>query len=120
MEGCQPTHHHHRSQNHGSCFVPLVSFFQLLTETQALGTRAGLLRGLGVGLTNAASLAGYAGALAYGGARVRARAYEGGDVVSVIFAAMSAGFALAQVVPAAAAVGLGSAAAGRMLDIVDG
>ena len=71
-------------------------------------------------MTNAASLAGYAAALAYGGVRVRAGAYTGGSVVNVLFAAMSAGFALAQVVPAAGAIGLGAAAAGRMLDVVDG
>ena len=89
-------------------------------STRTLGARAGLLRGLGAGVTSAASLAGYAAALAYGGHRVRARAYTGGAVVNVLFAAMTAAFALAQVVPAAGAIGLGAAAAGRMLDVVEG
>lgn len=93
---------------------------QLLAETAALGTKAGALRGLGAGLTNAASLAGYAAALGYGGWRVKGGAYTGGAVVNVLFSAMSAGFALAQVQPAVEAVGLGAAAAGRMLDVVDG
>jgi hypothetical protein len=51
---------------------------------------------------------------------VKGGAYTGGAVVNVLFSAMSAGFALAQVQPAVEAVGLGAAAAGRMLDVVDG
>ena len=111
------THSNHPRPSPSSSPLPPI---KLLLDTRTLGTRAGFLRGLGAGLTNAASLAGYAAALAYGGSRVLAGAYTGGAVVNVLFAAMSAGFALAQVIPAAGAVGLGAAAAGRMLDVVDG
>ena len=111
------THSNHPRPSPSSSPLPLI---KLLLDTRTLGTRAGFLSGLGAGLTNAASLAGYAAALAYGGSRVRAGAYTGGAVVNVLFAAMSAGFALAQVIPAAGAVGLGAAAAGRMLDVVEG
>lgn len=54
-----------------------------------------------------------------GGVAVASGKRSGGDVVNALFAAMSAGLALSQAVPAGQALALGRAAAGRLLAVID-
>ena len=54
-----------------------------------------------------------------GGVAVASGRRSGGDVVNALFAAMSAGLALSQAVPAGQALALGRAAAGRLLGVID-
>ena len=54
-----------------------------------------------------------------GGVAVASGKRSGGDVVNALFAAMSAGLALSQAVPAGQALALGRAAAGRLLGVID-
>ena len=54
-----------------------------------------------------------------GGVAVASGKRSGGEVVNALFAAMSAGLALSQAVPAGQGLALGKAAAGRLLGVID-
>ncbi|CAL8467005.1 g6541 [Coccomyxa elongata] len=64
-----------------------------------MGVQQGIMQGITVGFTNCTFLCSYALAFWYGSTRVRAGKYDGGDVMSVLFAALLGGFALGQAAP---------------------
>ncbi|EFN58606.1 hypothetical protein CHLNCDRAFT_34209 [Chlorella variabilis] len=77
----------------------LEAYSASLQPPLKVGIRQGFLGGLVVGITNGVAFFAYALALWYGSTRVVAGAYNGGDVVNVLFSALIGGFALGQAAP---------------------
>lgn len=63
------------------------------------GIKQGLMQGITLGCANGVWFLSYAAAMYYGAVKVADGAYDGGDVLNVIFAAIIGGFALGQAVP---------------------
>ncbi|KAL0036182.1 hypothetical protein WJX79_007336 [Trebouxia sp. C0005] len=70
-----------------------------LTRPMQVGIKAGALNGVTIGSAQCFFMCGYALALWYGGIRVRAGKYTGGEVMNVLFAALIGGFSLGQAAP---------------------
>ncbi|KAL4457545.1 hypothetical protein ABPG75_012410 [Micractinium tetrahymenae] len=96
----------------------LDAYSGALDEPVGVGIRQGFLGGLVVGVTNCVFFFAYALALWYGSTRVKSGAYNGGDVVAVLFSALIGGFALGQAAPNMQYFIQGRAAGGRIFEIL--
>jgi ATP-binding cassette, subfamily B (MDR/TAP), member 1 len=84
-----------------------------------VGIKQGFFQGLTLGTANGIFFFSYAAALYYGGTRVAAGAYTGGDVMQVLFAAVIGGFALGQAAPSLQYFRLGRIAGASLFNTIN-
>ncbi|KAK4282618.1 hypothetical protein QN277_013974 [Acacia crassicarpa] len=97
------------------------SYSRFLVDAYKSGIREGLVAGLGIGTMMFVILCGYALATWYGGKLIldNKGGYNGGTVITVVFAVLTAAMNLGQTAPCLSAFAAGQAAAYKMFQTID-
>ncbi|CAA7405782.1 unnamed protein product [Spirodela intermedia] len=90
-----------------------------LNASYKASCQEGLAAGVGLGAVFSIMLFGYALGIWYGGKLILDKGYSGGDVISVIFAILTASFSLGQASPCISAFAAGKAAGFKMFETIE-
>ncbi|CAA6668876.1 unnamed protein product [Spirodela intermedia] len=90
-----------------------------LNASYKTSCQEGLAAGVGLGAVFGIMLFGYALGIWYGGKLILDKGYSGGDVISVIFAILTASFSLGQASPCISAFAAGKAAGFKMFETIE-
>ena len=96
----------------------LQTYEDSLERPMKIGIKQGFFSASVLGFTNMIAFCCYALAMWYGGERVIDGAYNGGDVMNVLFAALIGGFALGQAVPNVQYFQQGQSSGARLFSIL--